>query len=107
MPLFAILALATPATAQQALPPQQAEARLRGCLQAGAAGAPWTGLREALVAVRTLCTPQIERVRANRVAAATQGLTEEDAARAEKRATRELNDEIALAIANFTGLRTL
>ena len=107
MPLLAILALATPAAAQETLSPQQAETRLRGCLQAGAAGAPRTGLREAVIAVRALCTPQIERVRANRVAAATQGLTEEDAARAEKRATRELNDEIARAIANFTGLRTL
>ncbi|MEL7729894.1 hypothetical protein AAG612_10175 [Citromicrobium bathyomarinum] len=107
MPPLAILALATPAAAQETLSPQQAETRLRGCLQAGAAGAPRTGLREAVIAVRALCTPQIERVRANRVAAATQGLTEEDAARAEKRATRELNDEIARAIANFTGLRTL
>jgi len=107
VPPLAILALATPAAAQETLSPQQAETRLRGCLQAGAAGAPRTGLREAVIAVRALCTPQIERVRANRVAAATQGLTEEDAARAEKRATRELNDEIARAIANFTGLRTL
>ena len=101
------LTLTVPATAQETLSPEQAEARLRGCLQAGAAGAPRTGLREAVVAVRTLCPPQIRWVRVNRVAAATQGLTEEDAARAEKRATRELNDEIALAIANFTGLRTL
>ena len=103
-PLLLALALTVPATAQEVLTPEQAETRLRGCLQAGAAGAPRTGLRDAVVATRALCAPQIKRVRA---AAATQGLTDEAAERAEQQATLELNDEIALAIANFTGLRTL
>ena len=98
-PLLLALALTVPATAQEVLTPEQAETRLRGCLQAGAAGAPRTGLRDAVVATRALCAPQIKRVRAN--------LTDEAAERAEQQATLELNDEIALAIANFTGLRTL
>ncbi|NCP19591.1 MAG: hypothetical protein GW855_10595 [Erythrobacter sp.] len=96
-----------PATAQEALSPAQAETRLRGCLQAGAAGAPRTGLRAAVLATRALCAPQIKRVEAQRIAAATQGLTGDEAIDAEKQAVLELNDEIALAIANFTGLRTL
>ena len=107
LPILALLALATPAMAQESLSPEQAETRLRGCLQAGAAGAPRTGLRDAVVATRAFCAPQIRRVRANRVADATQGLTGEAAERAARQATQELNDEIALAIANFTGLRTL
>ena len=106
-PLLLALALTVPATAQEVLTPEQAETRLRGCLQAGAAGAPRTGLRDAVVATRALCAPQIKRVQANRTAAATQGLTGNAAKRAEQQATLELNDEIALAIANFTGLRTL
>jgi len=107
LPILVLLALATPAMSQESLSPEQAETRLRGCLQAGAAGAPRTGLRDAVVATRAFCAPQIRRVRANRLAAATQGLTGEAAERAARQATQELNDEIALAIANFTGLRTL
>ena len=107
--LLALLALAPamPASAQEALSPAQAETRLRGCLQSGSAGAPRAGLRAAVVAVRALCKPQIDRVADDRVATATTGLTGDDAEQAKQRAIRQLNDEIALAIANFTGLKTL
>ena len=94
-------------SAQETLSPQQAETRLRGCLQSGSAGAPRTGLRAAVVAVRALCKPQIDRVADDRVASATTGFTGDDAEQAKKHAIRQLNDEIALAIANFTGLKTL
>ncbi len=94
-------------SAQEALSPQQAETRLRGCLQSGSAGAPRTGLRAAVVAVRALCKPQIDRVADDRVASATTGLTGDAAEQAKQCAVRQLNDEIALAIANFTGLKTL
>ena len=66
-------------SAQETLSPQQAETRLRGCLQSGSAGAPRTGLRAAVVAVRALCKPQIDRVADDRVATATTGLTGDDA----------------------------
>ncbi len=105
--ILAGLLLVGPVSAQETLSPEQAETRLRGCLQAGASGAPRTGLREAVVAIRALCAPQIRRVKANRVAAATAGLGGSEAQRAEARAIHQLNDEIARAIANFTGLRTL
>ena len=96
--------LAWPLAAQEDLPPDLAEQRLRGCLLAGASAAPRTGLTEAVVAVRSFCTPQIKRVRNHRVAAATGGLKGEARKSAEDRAIRALNDEIALAISNFTGL---
>ncbi len=105
--LAAGLASSPTLSAQEALSPQQAETRLRGCLQSGSAGAPRTGLRAAVVAVRALCKPQIDRVADDRVASATTGLTDDDAEQAKQRAIRQLNDEIALAIANFTGLKTL
>ncbi|MEL7720871.1 hypothetical protein AAG604_15920 [Citromicrobium bathyomarinum] len=105
--ILAGLLLTVPISAQETLSPAQAETRLRGCLQAGAGGAPRTGLRAAVVAVRALCKPQIDRVADNRIADATQGLTGDEAEQARQSAILQLNDEIARAIANFTGLRTL
>jgi hypothetical protein len=81
-----------------------AESRLRGCLLAGSSAAPQTGLREAIISVRSFCAPQIKRVRADRVKAATAGLSGDSRKAAEERTTLALNDEIARAIANFTGL---
>lgn len=81
-----------------------ADSRLRGCLLAGASAAPQASLREAVISVRSFCTPQIKRVQGDRVKAATAGLSGEARKAAEDSAIRALNDEIALAIANFTGL---
>lgn len=96
--------IATPAVAQDDVPPDLAESRLRGCLLAGASAAPATNLQSAVVSVRSFCGAQIKRVRTHRVDAATAGLDGEAAKRAAEKATRDLNNEIALAIANFTGL---
>ena len=74
------------------------------CLLAGALAAPTTNLQSALVSVRSFCGAQIKRVRTHRVDAATAGLDGEAAKRAADKATRDRNNEIALAIANFTGL---
>ena len=96
--------LAAPLSAQPAGTDYDlAESRLRGCLLAGASAAP-SELRAAIVSVRSFCTPQISRVQGYRVTAATKGLAGQAAREAEARAVRALNDEIALAIANFTGL---
>ena len=104
---MALLA-ALPVHAQsEVLSADQAEARLRGCLLAGATSAPRTDLRTAVVATRVFCRPQIARVEAQRRDAATDGLTGSEARAASDRAIRALNDEIARAIANFTGLSTL
>jgi len=81
-----------------------AERRLRACLVSGSAGAPRTTLAAAVSAVRSLCTPQIKTLRNIRVAAATANLAEPEASEVAKHAERELNTEIAYAIANFTGL---
>ena len=98
-------ALTAPLTAQPGSTDETlAESRLRGCLLAGASAAPTSGLTAAVVSVRSFCTPQIDRVRGYRVAAATEGLSGDTAREAEDRAVRALNDEIARAIANFTGL---
>ena len=81
-----------------------AESRLRGCLLVGSSAAPQTGLEEAIISVRAFCGTQIRRVRDDRVEAATAGLSGEARKAAEDTAIRALNDEIALTIANFTGL---
>ena len=101
---LAFAVVAAPAFAQEQVPPDIAESRLRGCLLAGSSAAPVTNLRDAVVSVRSFCATHIKRVRENRVEAATAGLSGAAAENAEENASRALNDEIALAIANFTGL---
>jgi hypothetical protein len=99
------LALSAPAVADEPLPSDLAEARLRGCLLAGASSAePASGLQATVIRVRAYCGAQITRVRDQRVAAATAGLRGSDAKAARDRAIRTLNDEIAHAVANFSGL---
>lgn len=105
--LFALslsASLAMPVAAQEDLSPEHAQERLRGCLLTGSSAAPRTDLRAAILSVRAFCGPQINRVRDHRVAVATQGLQGEAAKTAKERTIRALNDEIAKAIANFTGL---
>lgn len=105
LPLVALAAtLPTTAPANASPEAELAEQRLRGCLLAGASAAPSSGLEAAVIAVRSFCAPQIKRVREDRVRSATEGLKGDAAKAAEDRAIRALNDEIALAIANFTGL---
>ena len=92
----------------------QLSRRLRACLTSGSAGAPRDSLTSAVVAVRSLCYTQIRRVREARLRAVDDsfGLPEarlsaaqqEALDQARKTATFQLNDEIARAIANFTGL---
>ena len=98
------LVLTAPALADD-VPRDLAESRLRGCLLAGASSAdPIAGLEATIIRVRAYCGAQLNRVRDQRVAAATAGLKGSDAKAARDRATRALNDEIAHAIANFSGL---
>ena len=90
------------------------ERRLRACLVTGAPGAPRDSLVAAVVALRSLCYTQIRRVREFRLAEIDAGFglpearlsasQEAERERAHDAATRALNDEIALAVANFTGL---
>ncbi|MEZ5683445.1 hypothetical protein [Novosphingobium sp.] len=100
----AMLVMAAPAQADQPLGPDLAESRLRGCLLAGSSAVSRPDLQGAVIQVRAFCGAQINRVRDLRVAAAKQGLKDADAREAEDRAIRALNQEIAEAVANFTGL---
>ncbi|HOB13025.1 MAG TPA: hypothetical protein PK680_01270 [Novosphingobium sp.] len=100
----AALALAAPALAEEPSTANHAETRLRGCLQAGSSAVTRKDLQGAVIEVRAYCGAQINRVRKQRVAVATQGLEGEEARIAEDRAVRALNREIAWAVANFTGL---
>src|SRR5690606_25792379 len=113
---FALLAGAAVPLAAQADSPEEAllERRLRACLTSGAAGAPRDSLLSAVVAVRSLCHTQIRRVRDLRLAVVDASFGLPDARlsasrqieldRARDAATRQLNDEVALAVSNFTGL---
>ncbi|WP_057882236.1 hypothetical protein [Tsuneonella troitsensis] len=103
IPALAMLAFA-PAFAGDAFTDSLAESRLRGCLLAGASSAGQSDLAGKVIEVRAFCGAQIARVRDQRVAAATANLRGEEAEAAKAAATRTLNDEIARAIANFTGL---
>lgn len=81
-----------------------AEKRLRGCIAAGASAAPKVSLAGAIQHVRAFCGPQIGDVAEIRVSEATEGLSGQEAEEAKARARRGLNNEIAYAVANFTGL---
>ena len=85
----------------------QLERRLRACLVSGSAGAPNDSLLSAVVAVRSLCHTQINRLRDFRlreIDARLGAARQDELDRARDAETRRLNDEVARAIANFTGL---
>lgn len=110
---LAMLVPLTPANAApEQLDPQQAIRRLDGCLATGAPGAPRSSLQAAVVALRGLCRPQIDRVLEQRYADidASYGLPGarltpgQQAERDERRtAARKLLDrEIAVAVSRYT-----
>jgi len=117
-PLFFGLALAVctaPLAAQEEFSSEeQLERRLRACLVSGSAGAPTESLLGAVMAVRSLCHTQINRLRDLRLREvdASFGLPEtrltparqDELDRVRDAETRRLNDEVARAISNFTGL---
>ncbi|MFM5916482.1 MAG: hypothetical protein ACKOOL_03000 [Novosphingobium sp.] len=100
----AAVLLAAPAAAQDQPDAAQAESRLRTCLLTGSSAATGASLEAKVIQARAFCGAQINRVRDQRVAAATQGLSGDDARKAADRAIRALNREIAVAVSNFTGL---
>jgi hypothetical protein len=99
-----VLALAAPVVADDPMAIDQAESRLRACLMAGSSSTGQNQLEAAVIQARAYCGAQINRVRGLRVAAATRGLEGNEAEAAKDRAIRQLNSEIAQAVANFTGL---
>lgn len=102
LPFFALLAGAAAAPPLDGNEGQVlGERRLRACL---AANSGQGTLEAAVAAARAACASQIRNVRDQRVVDATAGLAPEAALVVERRVTRALNNEIAQAVANFTGL---
>jgi hypothetical protein len=108
---FVLLVLAAPIAARGDLSDRDLlEQRLRACLVSGSAGAPRDSLLSAVVAVRSLCQTQINRLRDFRLHEVDRGFGSPEAGRqdaleqARKAAIFSLNDEVARAISNFTGL---
>jgi hypothetical protein len=104
LPLLASFAIAAaPPLEADAESATLAERRLRACLSTNATGGHTT-LEAAVLSARVACKPQINDVRDVRIIAATAGLAPDAARVVERRLTRQLNDEVAHAIANFSGL---
>ena len=90
------------------------EKRLRACIAGGAPGAPKDSLLAAIIAVRSLCYTQINRVKDARLHELDRsfGLPEasltarqrNELSRERELATRRLNHEIGMAVSNATGL---
>jgi hypothetical protein len=110
-----VATVATPLCAQGGLSNEDLlERRLRACLAAGAPGAPKDSLLAAIVALRSLCYTQIRRVEEVRLQQVDRrfGLpdarltaSERDSLDRERDlARRQLAQEIAMAVSNFTGL---
>ena len=88
---------------------EKLERRLRACLVSGSAGAPRDSLLSAVVAVRSLCHTQINRLRDFRLRQVDTetrptAVYQDELDRARDVETRRLNDEVARTISNFTGL---
>lgn len=95
------------AWANEPLTYQQALRRLRACVTSGASNSPHADLREALVAVRSLCRPQIDRVYAQldaRTVAQNPAASDDRIAALQASSRRALDDDLARLIATQTGL---
>ena len=93
---LALAALASPALAED-FTAAAAEGRLRGCLLASATSPGQTDLAAKVIEARAFCGAQIKRVRDQRIAAASSSDAKAEIA-------RNLDAEIARAVANFSGL---
>ncbi|MGX7896204.1 hypothetical protein [Tsuneonella sp. HG222] len=113
---LSLLLCATPVTAQvEGQTPAELERKARICLTSGAPGAPRESLLAAVVALRTLCAPQITRLRKARLDAVDAAYPPDERITPRQREAREdarddakrrLNGEIAYAVSNFTGLNS-
>ena len=105
--LLAALAVsaAPPVAAAASEKSVQAERRLRACLSTHASHGAAT-IEAAVLATRAACKPQIDAARDVRIIEATAGLDPQAAQVVAQRVTRTHNNEIAQAIATFSGLPT-
>lgn len=99
---------ATPAAADEVVPYDLAQSRLRGCVIAGTEGAALDNLQAALIAVRSLCLPRIHVLydaSDRRVAAENPQARAGDLADLKKEARRKIDYDIAVAVAKIGGLQ--
>ncbi len=104
---IALALLAAPALANDPSPYDLALSRLRACVVSGAAGAPTTDLRAALIAVRSLCAPQINRAYAAsdaKVAREHPGTPTAKLRNLREDARRRIDRDLAVLVAAQTGL---
>ena len=100
-------ALAVPALADEPVSEPLALSRLRACVTSGAAGAPRDSLAAAVVAVRSLCHPQLTaayRAADRRVAAAHPRLGADELSALTRTARRAIDYDLALLVSTQTGL---
>lgn len=93
--------------ANEPLTYDQAISRLRACATVGATNAPRGSLREAMVAVRSLCHPQIGRVYAatvEHIAADNPDASAELLDELRAKARRKIDRDLAVLISTQTGL---
>ncbi|MFM5949134.1 MAG: hypothetical protein ACKOPM_07885 [Novosphingobium sp.] len=98
---------AAAAGANEPLTYDQAISRLRACATAGATNAPRGSLREAVVAVRSLCHPQINRVydaSYERIAADNPDATADRLGELRAKARRKIDRDLAVLVSTQTGL---
>jgi hypothetical protein len=104
--LAGTLALAAPAQAGEAVPYELALSRLRACVTAGSAGAPRESLQAAVIAVRSLCRPQINRAYEasdRRVAAANPRAKAAQLSELRQAARRTIDYDLAILVSTATG----
>lgn len=109
-----LVPIASTRAAPEQLSRQQAIKRLDACLSSGAPGAPRTSLQAAVIALRALCRPQIDRVLDQRYAEIDAGFglpgakltrgQQDERAKRRKTAQQKLNREIAVAVSRYTQL---
>lgn len=107
--IFAVaISAATPAAADEPMSVDLAISRLRACATAGAGGAPRDSVQAAVVAIRVLCRPQIDRAYQasdRQVAALHPGASAEELADLHQQAHRRIDYDLALLISRSTGLQ--
>jgi hypothetical protein len=104
--LAASVPFASRVRADEPLPYDLAISRLRGCVTAGAAGAPRDNRHAAVVAVRSLCRPQIDNAYAasdRQVAANHQRADGGTLSNLQQQARRKIDYDLARLVSSHAG----
>ena len=106
-PILAMFAsLAAPALAEESESHALATSRLRACILSGSAEVEGKSYEASVVAVRSLCLPQIRKLYAlsdSQVAAANPAAGADRLDDLQKNARRQIDYDVAAAVAQMTG----